>query len=603
MKRSEEHNPDLVEPNEKRFKSGDQQQVTALVQPLSAQQPAKVLVEPVPPVSTRRVLTANLDGELNPEVKKIALDRANVMVGNYKLVRAAEPAVNLVALPDREREASRSVAVQVYENLQRIREERAKDTQLRGDAHAPSNVLIIKGEGQSVTKALKDITTNDRTRTLIEALGPRRGKVSTKPGEVRAINPGFKIGSQTLQLLGHLAQAFMNKVNDLEYQALLVNDRIFVAANEQTAIESFAGKSLRDLLAEGAGRVVADHEPKSAVRAYKVGALCEALKLAKDSTAKLTPVQTDGAKMLAEYEFGHHVDHTTRRPLRSLINVLKHQALTGPAMVGPLVPADARAYVTDPQYKYKVILMKTPVKKGWHAEQALVHTLALAGWDTGAHVAGTKLPCFACWLTLNLLPQRGYRLTFVQKPGYIWDTTTVSGMTAVAKSLGVASVDELKTLCRNAYRYTDNKFLQFMTALDTMATLDVTVVPKHMGEKESGLTQAMSQGSFYAAQKAPKPTLIVGAPYPDKVPSSPPGIYDSPPNSPGRVQDEEATKDYETKLADFKSAKEKEAKEAKEKESKEKETKEAKEKETKEQEAKEKEAAAKKATGDGTTNK
>jgi hypothetical protein len=559
MKRPGQNNPDLVEPGEKRFRANDHQQTTASVQPL---------VEPVKPVFTRRVLTANLDGELNPQVTKIVTDRAGVMVGNYKLVLAAEPAVRLMELPSAEKEANRSAAVGIYETLEAVRQERVKDTQLKGDVRAPSKALIIKGAGQSVEQTFKDLTadkdekTGKNKRGLVAALGGRRGKVSTVPGEVRAINPGFKVGSQTLQLLGHLSQAFMNKVDDMEYQAVLVNDRIFVAANKQTAIGSFASKSLRDLLAEGARRPVPDHDTKARVRAYKIGALCEALKLDKASTATLTPVQEDGAKMLAEYALGHHIDHAARKPLRSLLNVLKHQAVNGPAMLGPFVPGEAREYVTDPRYKHQVILVKTPILTGFHAEQALVHTLVLAGWRTGAFVAGTKIPCFGCWLTLNLLPQRGYPLTFTQKPGYIWDTTISAGMTAVANSLGVESKTDLTKLCQNAYGYTNDKFRQFMTALGPMDDLEVEVVPGQMGEAVSGLTQARSQGSFYLAHEAPVSSSIAGAPYPDTVPSSPVYTYDTPPGSPGGLRDDAATKDYEKKLAEFRTAKEKQEKEA-----------------------------------------
>lgn len=571
MKRSEHGgNPDLVEPAEKRFKSNQHQQPTGPVQPLATQQPPAAptqtpqtvtqpqLVPPVKPVSTRRVLTANLDDELNPQVAKLVNERADVMVTNYKLVRTAEPAIRLAELPVPAKEANRSTAVQVYENLERVRAERVKDTQLLGAVRASSDVLIIRGKGQSVAQTFKEITTDDNQRTLVEALGMRRGMVSTIPGEVRAINPGFKVGSQALQLLGHLSQAFLNKVNDMEYQAMLVNDRVFVAANEQTAIASFAGMHLRDLLAEGTRNIILDTDPKAKVRAYKIGALCEALKLDKASTAQLTRVQEDGAKMLAEYALGYHIDHTARKPLRSLLNILRHQAVNGPAMLGPFTPDVARDYVADPKYKNKVILVKTPVLKGWHAEQALVYTMILANWTAGAFVAGSKLPCFGCWLTLNLLPQRGYPLSFTKKPGYIWGTT-MSGLTAVAKRLGVASTAEVKLLCQNAYGYTEDRFLQYMTAIEPLDDLTVVVVKGQMGESVSGLTQAMSQGSFYLAQKAPVTTSIAGTPYPDEPPGSPFGYYESPPNSPGRVHDEAELADYDGKVKEFTSAQEKAA--------------------------------------------
>lgn len=575
MKRAPEDNsnPDLVKSGEERF----------LVQPLSAQQQPKTptqtpptgttptttsapqqkaLVEPVPPVFVRRILTAKLDSALNPKVTQIVTDREKVMVGNYKLVLFAEKTLRQTALPAPAKEANRNVAVQVYKTLKRVRDERNKE--LTGAVHPPNKRgtgLTTNGKSQNVTMAFKEITSDTNKRLLVEVYGCRKGKASTKPGDVLAINPGFKVGNQTLQLLGHLSQVFFNRVEDMEVQAMLVNDRILVAANDQKAIASFKGQRLRDLLAADAKNRVSDIEPKAKVRPYKIGALCEALKLDLNSIANLTPVQEDGAKILAEYALGHHIDHAARAPLRSVINVLKYQAVEGPPMLGPFVPTAAHHYLTDPKYKHQVILVQTPVLTGWHAEQALAYTMILAKWRKGAFVAGTKLPCFGCWLTLNLLPQRGYPLTFTQKPGYIWDTTIAVGMTVVGNALGIATTADLRTLCGNAKVHTDNRFVQFMTALSALDDLKVNVVK---GAMPKSVTQSLSQYSCYIAKEVPVPTSIAGGSYPDNPPYSPPGTYNSPPSSPGYQEDLVVQADYDKKVKEHNEAKAKKEQEEKE---------------------------------------
>jgi hypothetical protein len=531
-----------------------QQQPEQDVQDPTAEPETAMLVEPtqpqapVRPVSDRRDLLAHL-ARTHPDVRAKVKENSKVAIANFKLIQAATPETRSKPLASGKKEKNRDVALAMFTQLDKVKKKRTHTTALQGSLRTGDSQLTATGKNESVKKAHKDYTKDSGNRDLVYPYGNRKGAVSDTLGEVLAINPGFKIGEQTLQILGHLSEIFMHRMPDMEYQSMLVNDRLFVAANAQNAIAAHQGKVLQDFMAQAAKDVVVDKEAIDQQRRRKLGALSEALKLDPASKDPLTAEQIEGAAVLAEYDVGYHVDHDARDSLESVLKVLQHQASNSIAMVGPLDPVNAAACVADDAYRNKVILVQTPTQTGWHAEQALALMLITAGWSRGARVGGTKNPCFTCWLTLNLLPQCGFPLEALQTPGFIWESNTVPGLTHVAKALHIKTVSELLKSFDAARVYTEGGFRQFMTAMSAQKDLVVDVTNDDLAGRR--LTQASSQRSFNLGHMVPEPEEITGGDYPTVVPTSPPGTYGTPPGSPRRQADERAETSYQEQQREY----------------------------------------------------
>ena len=508
--------------------------------------------QPQPPVkkkSARRSLAAKLPVQLADSVETSMNERATITLRNAKRVQlvAAIKAIQTGGSLDAPTEGNKLLALTINQTLKTNQARQQKLKANRGVPLSGASRLTQDGKN-SVKDTVSELTAAD-DREFAMPFGTRRGGVSTTSGEVQAINPGLKVGEQVLQLLGHLAQLFMNTNSDMEYQVLLVNDRLLVASNAQEKISSFAGKDLQSMLS-AAAKTPATLTPDGAsdkVRAYRVGALAEALRAKSAGAAvPLTTQLRDGAALLAELEVGYHMDHSARPALASLLSVVQHQALNQVVMHGPVTPDGAVALIGDPNFTNSVILVKPSVKSGWHAEQALVSALVKAGWTRGAAVGGTKLPCFCCWLTLSLVNQCGYPLGFVPTPGFLWESTTLAGLTSVAQQLHVSDVTSLLSQFRTAQSMTGDGFGQFMTALKEQSnlTVDTSLSGKKMGEK--GLTQNQSQKSFNFGHYAPTPVDLPG-----EAPGSPVGTYGTPPSSPGGQADETMETEYKSDYQEY----------------------------------------------------
>jgi hypothetical protein len=528
--------------------------------PQRATQP--VLQRPQPSVSTRRSAVARLPEQLNPLVFQIVTEQADIMRSNYKMVRA----VNEGKTPEKPKDPNKRKIHDAFEDIEASLREakriRKLEKEVKGDAVEGllASKLSEKGKKEGVLPAVKKLT----DATLVKPYGQQMGSASTQTGDVHAINPGSKVGSGTLQLLGHLAGLFMKQTSDLEYQAVLVNGRILVCSNATTAITSFTGQSLQQLATLAVQTRVSLDAKSKKVRPYLIGSVMEALKIPRTSTAKPNDIQSDGTTMLAEFEFGHHVDHDSRKSLLSLLTILQHHALNNVAMKGPMSVEAASTCIEDDNYANSVILVK-PMNEGagWHAEQSLMMVLIQAGWVGGASVAGTKLPCLVCWHTLNLLPQFGHPVTLVQKPGLLWTNNTIKGLTYVAKALGVQNATDLQARFVRSQAYTEEEFRQYLVAVIEQADFAVTVRAGG-GLKSKGLRQNQSQKSFYLAQT--EQGVLSGSPYPENVPGSPGGYYNTPPNSPGLQEDNAAwaqhkmdVEEYDKKVAEQKAAEQKAA--------------------------------------------
>ncbi len=521
--------------------------------PATQQEPVAPPEPPIRPTATRRSAIDNVQIPVNDVLSEVAKQRARVAITNIKLVRDVDPTVANAPLPNPKKDKSRRAAVDMEDAFRKVKRARLIGDEVAGpfDPNRPATKLTEDGAKESVKAGMADFTSDSARRKFEKPFGQQMGQASALPGEVHAINPGFKSGENTLQMLGHLSGLFMSTQKDLEYQSMLVNDRIFVAANKAAAITTFRGKTLRDLTEKATKNIVSLTADSKEVRPYLIGALSEALKLPATSTLQPTKQQLDGAAILAEHEIGHHVDHDARPGIRSMLNFLQHQALNSQTMVGPVSIDTAKDYVADPKYKNSVILVEPSHATGWHAEQTLVMVLISAKWRTGAMVGGTKLPCLSCWHTLNLLPQHGYPLSLVQTPGLFWSVNTIKGITQVAKALGITTVSDLEACLIKTQKYTGDGFREYMTAVEEQGDLTVEV-KRGGGLARLGLTQDQSQRSFYLAQRDPHPVELTGAPYADQAPASPRGYYGTPPNSPGANLEDEELAGYDEKMSEYK---------------------------------------------------
>jgi hypothetical protein len=473
--------------------------------------------------ANRRSAVAHLSRKLHPDVLKVIQERAKIMVGNYKRIKEVAVTDQTTRLTSADKERMRQLALELHSGLVEAKELREKVDALRGPKLTGKSGLTIDGKNENVTKAFKEHTTDGGNRAQVGD-NNYTGTASTTLGDVLALNPGYKVGEQTLQILGHLSQLFMNKLTDLEYQSMLVNGRIFIAANAQAKIEAFRDKILQDFLDDAAQTIIADSAESKQVRPYKIGSVSAALKLDPSSKDPLTQQQIDGAQTLAEYEFGHHIDAKARPGLQSVLNVLQHQASNKLKVIGPFAPKEAATYIKKPGYENAVILVHSLTAGGWHAEQSLSLMLIEAKWSSGAIVGGTKLPCFACWLTLNLMNQCGFPVESVQKPGFIWETNTIPGLTWVAKALHVTRVSELLDFFDATKTLTEDQFQQFMTALTKQDDLEIDWANETLGTlKQRQMTQAQSKRSGYFGNKKLEPLNV--APYPEKEPLSPTQYY------------------------------------------------------------------------------
>lgn len=507
-------------------------------------------VKPVRPVSKRRSAVANLATPLHSAVTAIVQTQATTIISNVKLVRAADEKTNNTTLSNPKKDKSRRAATDMQRSFKEVKRRREVESTVQNKGPGGTSTSTLPETGaKGVRPWMATFVSNDGNRTLDAPFGPRQGFGSTNPNEVQAINPGFKSGDNALQMLGHLAGLFMRANSDLEYQCLLVNNRIFVAANDEAKISSFRDNKLTALFDDAAKKEVAYTADSWELRPYLIAAVAAALTKDPKSDATLTPLQKRGAEMLAEYEASHHLDHDVRAGIRSVFNVVQNQALTPRAMVGPISIGTAAAVLGKPEFEYEIILVEPSHKHGWHAEQTLAMVLLKAGWKYGALVAGTKLPCLACWHTLNLLPLHEYRLTLVQKPGLYWSTETLKGLTHVAKTLGIKNVADLEKAFGLTQQHTNDAFTQYMTALREQASLDIDTTRR--GLAKHGLTQDQSQRSFHYPNVDPNPVLITGAPYPDQVPSSPRGTYDTPPTSPQANAEDVEMAEYTEKEAEY----------------------------------------------------
>jgi hypothetical protein len=288
-------------------------------------------------------------------------------------------------------------------------------------------------------------------------------------GRIQAEPPGTKIGERSVQLLGWLSTALFafikTKTNTVEVEAMIVNNRIFVSANEQAAVTQMCAQCLSDTL-NGVANSSFDIADSSG-RPMNIAEVAQALKIIPKGSVP-TATQLKGAHTIAKLEAEAYQDEDQAELLRQILTVLQSAMQNRTAIYGPVDGDGAARALIDGTLAQRVIAVNglgTPTKSCSHAEQNLVYALAKADYYGPAAVAGTKRPCLTCWLTLKLAQKHGLSIDFKDAAGAFWDSSTFKGLHRVADLWGL----DYKHLRAELYEIggVDNDmFTQWVTNMD-----------------------------------------------------------------------------------------------------------------------------------------
>ncbi|HTJ72256.1 MAG TPA: hypothetical protein VL551_32245 [Actinospica sp.] len=273
-----------------------------------------------------------------------------------------------------------------------------------------------------------------------------------------ASGPVPKGGRRDLQLLNQLSQLLLNEVaKSQEIEAMVVNGRILVSANEQGTVDELAAFNLNALLPRY--RSTARVGPKQTrgtvdwktVKPRKIADLCTALLLDGPGFAVVNnnAAAKVGLRRLIQLQVDCQLVPDQRRQVTEILATLHATLTRGGALVNGGSPAAAAAKILDPAHAGKIITVDAV--NGSHAEQNLVAAVIAAAvaapGQTGLRakivargpvsVAGGKRPCTTCWFTIGLARRYGLDIHCNWHPGGLWKTTTNIGAADVATLLNM----------------------------------------------------------------------------------------------------------------------------------------------------------------------
>lgn len=460
----------------------------------------------------------------HPRVEEIALTHSRHMVNDIKAIMSATPGERQAELTTTTADERRQVALRTFQKLTEVNSER---TRFRDYAPLPDPENEETGKKVTLTGVRSETSQfvlGGATKAM--PFGPRRGAFSRADDGVRVIEPEVKIGKRTRQYLGHLSEIFFARVKTMEVECMLVNNRILMSTNDAAAVGTLAGQMLGTLLQEAAATINADERDSHRKRQFKIAAMGQALAIT-DEDEELDEVQEQGAYLLAQAHASYHVDPRAREGMEQILQTVQKQVRKSLAIQGPLSIADAAAAIVDPDYKNAVIAVSPLPGGGSHAEQHLALAYIQSGHGGAASVAGTKIPCATCWLTLALTAQH-LPLEFNNTPGGLWETTTFRGLAAVAGALNITDLGVLSASFELAASlFGEGVFSQYLTALEEQTHLTITIPAKQAKLKDKGLTQDTSALTDDDEELQPRNTDDDPGWTLTTNPLSPPGTYGS----------------------------------------------------------------------------
>ena len=244
--------------------------------------------------------------------------------------------------------------------------------------------------------------------------------------------PVPKDASYDLVLLNEMSQAMINAVSKtVEIEAMVLQDRMVVSANEQATVVELCGKTLDELLTKTNSKFSTWEKAK----AQEIAKLRESLTKGTGETDRLV-MMTVGSSMYPEQE----------KAIEAELAVLRQTALK---VVGGGSAASAGSFITDANFKNHIIAVHgTEIASGptSHAEQNLILALVKSSYGEGGTVSvgGGKRPCTICFLSLSLVKKYRYpQLRFNAHPGGYWDGTTKAGLADIATALNL-DIEELR---------------------------------------------------------------------------------------------------------------------------------------------------------------
>jgi hypothetical protein len=289
----------------------------------------------------------------------------------------------------------------------------------------------------------------------------------------------LKWNDRTLELLTQLSTLLFAHVSQKctteEVEAMVVNGRVLISANEVGAVKQLLGVCLRDVLDQQKELIAS---LKSAISEQNATTLAQTMSaMGARSGEKLTEDQQEGIKWLAQTGVDGMIldDEDETAELAGLLEALYQAVVAKTNVVKGGEPESAAGRITDGANAGAIIVVdaweytpkpteKTPEPKSVvcsHAEQNLVYALVCSGHQDGAQVAGKKRPCTACSLSLKLADDAGYKVKYNPHPGGYWEGTTYRGLQRIAAKLGITDAEQLNAWIRGVVG--DEEFAQYIT--------------------------------------------------------------------------------------------------------------------------------------------
>jgi len=234
------------------------------------------------------------------------------------------------------------------------------------------------------------------------------------PPEVRVALERSFARERTQQVLSHFAIRLFARVRktvkaEQEIQAMFVNDRIFISANEVASIKqlgSLTANEMREVLFAQGGA-----DTRHARAGAKLRSLVYGSRLEREGF--FGPEEEGNAEEIEE----HPVQEEELDTIRAILLKASDDATF---FLHQMSIEGAAKAINEPKYANCVILVQGLRKA--HAEQNLILAYVQSGSESFATVYGKKRPCAGCYMTFVFAQQVMGRknLLFGKEPGGYW---------------------------------------------------------------------------------------------------------------------------------------------------------------------------------------
>ena len=198
-------------------------------------------------------------------------------------------------------------------------------------------------------------------------------------------------------------------IKAVEVEAMWVNDRVVVSANELKHIEDLRAKAFETVLRDATPDAVAAWEAFEYRRREK---LVDVVNVMGREGADDASVRR-GATRLGRFEVDLAQFPNQLAAVNGILATFRAELDKTKFATGDAT--DAGNWLTADSHKHRIVVMSAPKPETGafcsHAEQNLVYALVLSGHKGEAVVAGGKRPCTVCWLTMRLARLKGFNLT------------------------------------------------------------------------------------------------------------------------------------------------------------------------------------------------